>query len=161
MKIEFRRRRLERPDGADETGWRRQRSLTRKDFVMRHLARMTAVLSVLLLGLLSASRAETVNVPFAFQARGISFPAGQYEVRAQSNHGFLALQSKEYPQKQIFWLLQPHDAIKDGGTVLSFDKTGAVPVLKSIQNQDWRTNEVWSSDKRGPALGQLRSPGND
>ena len=62
---------------------------------------------------------------------------------------------------QIFWLLQPHDAIKDGGTVLSFDKTGAVPVLKCIQNADWRTNEVWSSDKRGPALGQLRSQGND
>lgn len=128
---------------------------------MRHPMRNSAVLSVLLLGLLSVSRAETVNVPFAFEAMGKSFPAGQYEVRAQSNHGFLALQSREYPAKQVFWLLHPHDAIKPGGTVLSFDRTGAVPVLKGIQNEDWQTNAFWSSDKKGPAVGQMRDPGNN
>jgi len=128
---------------------------------MRHPVRNSAVFAVLLLGVLSAARAETVDVPFAFQARGVSFPAGKYEVRAQANHGYLSLQSRAHPEKQILWLTHPHDAITPGGTVLSFDKTGAVPVLKCIQNLDWRTNEEWSTDKRGPALGQLRSQGND
>ena len=127
---------------------------------MRHLTRVTAGVAVLLFGFSSASRAETVNIPFAFQARGLSFPAGHYEVREQLNRGFLALQSREHPGKQILWLLEPHDAVRPGATVLSFDKTGAVPVLKCIQNELWRTREEGSADKKGAANGEPRGQGN-
>lgn len=116
---------------------------------MKHAIRNTTVLAALIVGSLAASLAATVSVPFAFQVRGAAFPAGQYEVKASSNHAFLTLQNKQYPAKQYTWVAHPDDAKPQADTVLSFDETGSVPVLLSIQDLQWRTNNFSGSHTKG------------
>jgi len=121
---------------------------------MKHAIRNTTVLAALIVGSLAASLAATVSVPFAFQVRGVAFPAGQYEVKASTNHAFLTLQNKQYPAKQYTWVTHPNDANLQADTVLSFDETGSVPVLLSIQDLQWRTNHFSGNHKKGSDVEQ-------
>jgi hypothetical protein len=121
---------------------------------MKYTIRNTTVLAALIVGSWAASLAATVNVPFAFQAGGVEFPAGQYEVKASSNHAFLTLQSKQYPAKQYTWVAHPADPNPQADAVLSFDETGSVPVLLSIQNLQWRTNNFSVSHKKSSDIEQ-------
>jgi len=120
---------------------------------MKYLTRSAAALSVLFVGLLA--NAETVEVPFAFDVQGARFPAGQYDVSSQSEHGFLFLQSKQYPSKHLAWVAHPSDAGNPHDTVLTFDETGSVAVLKSIQNLQWQTGDLTRTHVKGSGDGVL------
>ena len=120
---------------------------------MKHAIRNTTVLAALIFGSLAASLAATVSVPFAFQVGRVAFPSGQYEVKASTNHAFLTLQNKQHPARQYSWVAHP-DANLQGDTVLSFDETGSVPVLLSIQDLQWRTNTFSGSHKKGSEVAQ-------
>ena len=123
-----------------------------------------AVLSVLIAGSVTASQAETwnVNVPFAFEAQGIAFPAGHYEVSEVSNRGFLILRCKEDTAKQFIWVAHPNEANSKTDAVLSFVKTGSVAVLTSIQDPQLQTNAFRRTHAKDLAIVQIqgKSQGN-
>ena len=123
-----------------------------------------AVLSVLIAGSATASQAQTwnVNVPFAFEAQGLSFPAGHYELSEVSNHGFLILRGKEDPAKQFIWVAHPNEANSKTDAVLTFVKTGSFAVLTSIQDPQVQTNAFRRTHAKDLAIVQIqgKSQGN-
>jgi hypothetical protein len=123
-----------------------------------------AVLSVLIAGSATASQAQTwnVNVPFAFEAQGLSFPAGHYELSEVSNHGFLILRGKEDPAKQFIWVAHPNEANSKTDAVLTFVKTGSAAVLTSIQDPQVQTNAFRRTHAKNLAIVQIqgKSQGN-
>ncbi|HWZ11649.1 MAG TPA: hypothetical protein VNX22_00760 [Acidobacteriaceae bacterium] len=123
-----------------------------------------AVLSVLIAGSVTAAQAQTwnVNVPFAFEARGVSFPAGHYEVSEVSNRGFLILRGKEDPAKQFIWVAHPNEANSKTDAVLTFVKTGSFAVLTSIEDPQVHTNAFRRAQAKDVAIVQIqgKSQGN-
>jgi hypothetical protein len=123
-----------------------------------------AVLSVLIAGSATASQAQTwnVNVPFAFEAQGVSLPAGHYELSEVSNRGFLILRSKEDTAKQFIWVAHPNEANSKTDAVLWFVKTGSVAVLTSIQDPQVQTNAFRRTPAKNLAIVQIqgKSQGN-
>ena len=125
---------------------------------MKSTMRTMAVLSALIVGSVAASQAETwnVNVPFAFEAQGIAFPAGHYEVSEVSNHGFLTFRCKQYPEKQFMWIAHPNEMTGKTDAVLTFEKNGSVALLKSIQDPHVQTNAF--SRRHATDLANLQVP---
>ena len=127
---------------------------------MKHAKRNIAALSVFILGSLAASYAATVNVPFAFEAKGISFPAGRYSVSESSNHGFVTLQSKDNPAKQFTWVAHPDNSDGDDRVVLSFDRGDSGTVLTRIRLAQLRTSRLSNAQKTISAEKQHDAEGN-
>ena len=131
---------------------------------MKATLRTIAVLSALLVGSVAASQAQTwrVNDPFAFEAQGLSFPAGHYEVSEVSNRGFLILRSTEDPAKKFLWVAHPNEANSKTDAVLTFVKTGSFAVLTSIQDPQVQTNAFRRTPANNLAIVQIqgKSQGN-
>jgi hypothetical protein len=79
-----------------------------------------------------AANQARVEVPFAFTAKGQSFPAGSYKVALDEHRNFVTMASQSQPGKQISWSVGPTDERKAPATVV-FDETGSDYALKSIQ----------------------------
>lgn len=116
---------------------------------MKLTMRSATILSALIFGSVAASHAANVNVPFDFEAVGVAFPAGQYEVNESLNHGFISLQSRQTPAKHILWVTHPGEPSKTGDVVLSFDRTGSTPILMSIQDSFHQTNGFSRTHAKG------------
>jgi len=64
----------------------------------------------------------TVNVPFNFEARGKTFPAGTYKVESAGNQCTLMLSSKTDTKVSFTWIASPAEFRSDMSTLsLKFD----------------------------------------
>jgi len=79
-----------------------------------------------------AANQARVDVPFAFTAKGQSFPAGAYRIALDERQNFVTMASQSEPGKHISWMVGPADARKAPGVVV-FDETGRDHTLKTVQ----------------------------
>ena len=89
-----------------------------------------------------------VNVPFNFTAKGQSYPAGTYDVSMDSLGSYVTLASKEYPARQITWIVGPAEPAKMAA-VIKFDETGSDYALKTVQLGDKITPNLNPHPARG------------
>jgi hypothetical protein len=79
------------------------------------------------------AQAQTVNVPFTFNAHGQTFPAGTYSVEKDVNSNFVSLRTKDR-RNVVTKVLGPGSAeLGDSRIVLRFAMAGDDHVLESIQ----------------------------
>lgn len=79
------------------------------------------------------AQAQTVNVPFAFNAHGQTFPAGTYSVEKDMNSNFVSLRTSDR-HNVVTKVLGPGNADQgDSRIVLRFSMAGDDHVLESIQ----------------------------
>src|SRR4029079_4350807 len=96
---------------------------------------LAAALIVLGSGAPSAQDALTVKVPFAFEVRGKTLPAGQYSVEQQGTG--LIIRGEQGPRGSVAVV-----GIPAGGQ----DPSGDTPVLTFVRNEkDYRLTGVWES----------------
>lgn len=87
----------------------------------------TAVLAV------PSAQAETIRVPFGFNAEGMTFPAGEYRVNQSLDEGIVTLQSMD-GSKSLTSVMGPgNPAPGDLKVALYFDTNQASYKLRSIQ----------------------------
>ena len=69
-----------------------------------------------------AATKVTVNVPFDFETRGHTFPAGQYEVNLDVAQSLITLRSHDHPAQSARWIVAPADFGPDAPTLsMKFD----------------------------------------
>jgi len=73
-----------------------------------------------------------VAVPFAFEAMGQSFPAGEYTVWFETTSALITLESQQYPAKKMFLLAGPAQP-KEYNVVLTFAVQGSDHQLRVVQ----------------------------
>jgi hypothetical protein len=95
-----------------------------------------------------AANQARVEVPFAFTAKGQSFPAGSYQIALDEHQNMVTLASRSQPGKQLSWVVGPTDERKAPGTVV-FDETGSDYALKTIQVGSKVTPTLNGSTKHG------------
>jgi len=79
-----------------------------------------------------AANQARVDVPFAFTAKGQSFPAGAYKLTLDGSRNVATMESQSQPGKHISWVVGPAEARKAPASVV-FDETGSDHALKTIQ----------------------------
>jgi hypothetical protein len=82
-----------------------------------------------------ASSAARVNVPFNFTAKGLSYPAGTYDVSMDTQSSFVTMANKADPRNQITWIVSPAGTVKSPA-VIRFNVVGSDYALRSIQLGD-------------------------
>lgn len=82
----------------------------------------------------AASKA-VVNIPFNFESKGESFPAGQYVVTLESNDSILGLTSMTNPKLSAHWTAGPADYNPNKEMLtLKFDDLGSTHhTLRTMQ----------------------------
>ena len=100
---------------------------------------LAAALIVLSAGAASAQDQLTVKVPFAFEVRGKTLPAGQYSVEQQG--AVLIIRGEHGTRGNVAVIATPA-----GGQ----DPSGDTPVLTFVRHEnDYRLAGVWESKDRG------------
>jgi hypothetical protein len=100
---------------------------------------LAAALIVLSAGAASAQDALIVKVPFAFEVKGRTLPAGQY--RVEQEQGLLTIRGEHGTRGNVFVLGTPA-----GG----HDPSGDTPVLTFQRYENgYRLASVWESKDRG------------
>jgi hypothetical protein len=79
-----------------------------------------------------AANQARVDVPFAFTAKGQTYPAGIYEVTLDSSQNMVSMANQSQPAKQITWVAGATDPAK-APAVVKFDEVGSDYTLKTIQ----------------------------
>jgi hypothetical protein len=79
-----------------------------------------------------AANQARVDVPFAFTAKGQTFPAGSYRIALSDSHTVLTMASQSDVKKQISWVAGAGEKITAPGKVV-FDVQGDDYALKTIQ----------------------------
>lgn len=103
---------------------------------------LAAALFVLGAGAASAQDLLTVKVPFAFEVRGRTLPAGQYLI--QQDNGVLLIRGEHGTRGNAVVLTTPA-----GGQ----DPSGDTPVLTFVRHEkDFRLAAVWESKDRGETV---------
>jgi hypothetical protein len=95
-----------------------------------------------------AANQARVDVPFAFTAKGHTYPAGVYHVTLDASRNMVSMENQLQPAKQITWLAGPADAAK-APAVVKFDEAGSDYTLKSIQVGTRITPNLNKSSKHG------------
>ena len=95
-----------------------------------------------------AANTVRVDVPFGFTAQGQSYPAGRYEVTADSNHNMVTLANEADASKHFTWTVGPAEVAK-APTVVTFDQAGNSYTLKTVQLGDRITPNLDKGSKAG------------
>jgi hypothetical protein len=81
-----------------------------------------------------AADKAVVNVPFNFESKGESFPAGRYLATLDRDHNVLALSSTTNPGLSAHWIAGPADCNpNDEKLILKFDDLGNAHTLRTVQ----------------------------
>lgn len=89
-----------------------------------------------------SAQAETVTVPFGFNAEGMTFPAGEYRVNQNLGKGMVTLQSMD-GSKSLTSVVGPGDpAPCDSKVALYFDASPESHQLRSIQFHGLTTSRL-------------------
>ena len=81
-----------------------------------------------------AADKAVVNIPFNFQSKGESFPAGRYIAALDRDHNVLALSSATNPSVSAHWIAGPADCNpNDEKLILKFDDQGNAHMLRTVQ----------------------------
>jgi len=97
-----------------------------------------------------AANHARVEVPFSFTAKGVSYPAGTYDVTMDSNTNFVTLSSETSPSKHITWGVGPAEKAQ-APAVVRFDQSGSDYSLKNVQFGQRVTPTLDRDSKRGVA----------
>jgi hypothetical protein len=95
-----------------------------------------------------AANQARVDVPFAFTAKGETYPAGIYHVTLDSSRNMVSMANQSQPAKQITWVAGTTDPAK-APAVVKFDEVGNDYTLKSIQVGTRVTPNLNTAGKRG------------
>lgn len=79
-----------------------------------------------------------VVVPFQFEAKGQSFPAGAYDIEVSAERGFVTLSNDQNPGKRLEWLAMPADGSSQSAN-LKFGSDGAAFTLITVSAGKWAT----------------------
>jgi hypothetical protein len=95
-----------------------------------------------------AAEAIAVNIPFAFESRGVRFPASQYAIVLSDDCKHMTLTSKDLPSKTMFLLVESTD-VTSGAPELSikFENAGGVHALSSIRLGGYQATQGLVSGK--------------
>jgi hypothetical protein len=85
-------------------------------------------------------------VPFQFEAKGQSFPAGDYDVAVDIEHGFVTLSNDQNASKRIEWLAMPADGRSQTAS-LKFGSDGVNFTLLTVNAGKWATPHRSDSSK--------------
>ena len=104
---------------------------------------------------LSAEPSVTAHIPFAFAASGKSLPAGDYRIEPLGP-GVVLISGAERSERAL--LLATTSGSSAGATGITFDESGVIPQLTSIQT----STGTWqflapNASKPSPAAVALRS----
>lgn len=81
-----------------------------------------------------AANKAVVNIPFNFESKGESFPAGQYVATLESNDSVLGLTSVTDPRLSAHWTTGPADYNPSNEKLtIKFDDQGTSHTLRSVQ----------------------------
>jgi hypothetical protein len=95
-----------------------------------------------------AANQARVNVPFAFTAKGQTYPAGTYRVALNEQESMVTMENQMHPGKQISWVAGPADSRKAPAVVV-FDEAGSDYALKTIQVGSRITPNLDKTSKHG------------
>lgn len=87
-----------------------------------------------------------VVVPFQFEAKGQSFPAGDYDIAMDIEHGFVTLSNEQHPAKRLQWLALPADGYSQAASV-KFGSDGVNFTLIELNAGKWATPYRGGSSK--------------
>lgn len=77
-------------------------------------------------------------VPFQFEAKGQSFPAGDYDIALDIDHGFVTLSNDQNPAKRLQWVGMPTDGHSLAASV-RFGSDGVNFTLLTVDAGKWGT----------------------
>ena len=96
-----------------------------------------------------AAEQKRVEVPFSFVAKNHAYQAGTYAISVDNTRSFVTLIQIGKASRTLTWILLPGDGDPSHSQVgLTFDKTQAGNVLKTIQYQTLTTPNLNKKPKQ-------------
>lgn len=77
-----------------------------------------------------------VDIPFSFEAKGKSFPAGAYDITVNVEQGFVTVSNYLHPNQRLQWLTKSSDASPQSAT-LEFGEDGQNFELFAVNAGKW------------------------